>query len=288
MEIITSPAQMHELCCAYRASGEKIGFVPTMGALHAGHAALLRHAAKENDRLIASIFVNPAQFGANEDLSRYPRTAQADKTLLQETGCDALFEPDVVAMYGGNDFRHGTWVDVTPFDELWEGVTRPGHLRGVATVVTKLFNIVAPHRAYFGEKDYQQLKVVQALVRDLNLFIEVVGVPTVREADGLALSSRNRYLSEEEREAAVSLSQALRAGADLAQSGECDVAVLGQCMASRLADQPLVDVQYLTIVEAESLLPLEHLDGREGRILVAAYVGQTRLIDNWPLPAAQR
>jgi pantoate--beta-alanine ligase len=286
MEIIQDPKEMQQLCASWRCGRETIGYVPTMGALHAGHLELCRRAREENSRFVASIFVNPAQFGPNEDLAKYPRPFDKDIDLLREAGCDAVFTPTPEHMYGtGTDFLHGTWIDVTPFDEMWEGVTRPGHMRGVATVVAKLFNIMCPARTYFGEKDYQQLVVVQAMVRDLNFGLEVVPVPTVRESDGLALSSRNAYLSPEDRQAAATLYRAMCAGADLASRGERDVAALGARMQAVFEAEPRVKPQYVAIVDAQTLAPLQTLDAkRPARIIVAAYVGRTRLIDNLALP----
>ena len=284
MKILHEPCEMQALAAGWRCSGEEIGFVPTMGALHRGHIELCHRARAENDRFVASIFVNPAQFGANEDLGKYPRPFENDAEMLREAGCQALFAPAPASMYSsGNDFLHGTWVDVSPFDEMWEGVTRPGHMRGVATVVTKLFNIAGPQRAYFGEKDFQQLKMVEALVRDLNFPVQIVPVPTVREYDGLALSSRNVYLSAEERRAAPVIHRALRAGADLAAAGETDVARIGQCMAEIVATEPLIKPQYFSVVNATTLQPLTQLTGAPARIIAAVYAGKTRLIDNWPV-----
>lgn len=283
MQIIPQPRAMQELCQGFRCQNQTIGFVPTMGALHAGHLELCRHARAENARFVASIFVNPTQFSAGEDLSRYPRPLENDLRLLKEAGCDAVFTPDAAALYGAAPRLHATWVDVAPLGEMWEGVTRPGHLRGVATVVAKLFNIVGPSRAYFGEKDFQQLRVVQALARDLNFSTAVISVPTVREADGLALSSRNAYLSDDERRAARVLSRALRAGQEAARQGQNDVVQLGRIMDAVLSAEPLLQAQYLAIVDDESLQPLHYLDGHPARILVAAKVGQTRLIDNMAL-----
>ncbi len=280
MQIIRDPREMQALCGGWRCGGETIGFVPTMGALHRGHAELCRLARAGNTRFCASIFVNPTQFAAHEDLNRYPRPFEDDCALLQQAGCDAVFAPTPAAMWGAHDLKHGTWVEVAPLDEMWEGVTRPGHLRGVATVVAKLFNISSPDRAYFGEKDYQQLKVVESIVRDLNFPLHVVPVPTVREADGLALSSRNRYLASDERRAAAQIYRALQSGAILAREGERDVTRLGVAMQAVLEAEPLLKLQYLTIVEAQTLQPLSMLDGQPARILVAAHVGKTRLIDN--------
>lgn len=288
MQIMESPQEMQQLSSGWKCEGQSIGFVPTMGALHDGHLALAKRARAENSRLVASIFVNPLQFGGNEDLSQYPRPFESDCESLRGVGCDAIFAPSAETMYGTGTHEEAlhlphTYVEVAMLGEIWEGVVRPGHLRGVATVVTKLFNIVLPLRAYFGEKDFQQLRVIQQLVRDLNFPIDIVPVETVREADGLALSSRNAYLDAEERAAARVLSRALSEGVARAQSGESDVTELGAQMQKILDTQPQVHVQYLTVVDAETLESLAHLDGRPARILIAARVGETRLIDNMPL-----
>lgn len=284
MEIINQPAEMQRLSCSWQCMGQRIGFVPTMGALHAGHLELCRRARAENDRFVASVFVNPKQFGPNEDLSKYPRPFERDCDLLREAGCDAVFAPDVTAMYGDSAARrdkgHGCWVEVSPLDEMWEGVTRPGHIRGVATVVAKLFNIMHPRRAYFGEKDFQQLRVVQLMVRDLNFDLDIVAVPTLREPDGLALSSRNAYLSPEERAAAPTLYRALQTGAQLAAQGERNVTKLGQSIDEVLATEPLLRPQYVAIVDAQTLQSLETLGDEPARLLAAAFLGKTRLIDN--------
>ena len=270
--------------CRWQCAGDSIGFVPTMGALHAGHLELCRRARAENDRFVASVFVNPQQFGPHEDLSKYPRPFERDCELLREAGCDAIFAPDVTAMYGDSEARrdrgHGCWIEVSPLDEMWEGVTRPGHIRGMATVVAKLFNITHPRRAYFGEKDYQQLRVVELMVRDLNFDLEIVPVATARESDGLAMSSRNAYLAPDERAAAATIYRALQAGAQLAAQGERDVAKLGEAMDAILDSEPLLRPQYLAIVDAHTLQSLETLGSAPARLLAAVFVGKTRLIDN--------
>ncbi len=283
MQIISDPREMQRLCGSWRCNRETIGLVPTMGALHAGHLELVRRAKAENERMIASIFVNPAQFGPREDLERYPQPFERDSQLLEELGCDAIFAPTKDQMYGGANFSHGTWIDVTPFDEMWEGVTRPGHLRGVATVVAKLFNICTPARAYFGEKDFQQLRVVECLVQDLNFGVQIVPCETVREPDGLAMSSRNAYLTPAERKSATVIFRAMNAGKAVAQSGETNVAKIGEAMDAVFTQEPDVQPQYVSIVDAQTLAPLRELDGRRARILVAAHLGKTRLIDNLAL-----
>ena len=284
MKIITQPAEMQLAVARWNCAGDSIGFVPTMGALHAAHLELCRRARAENDRFVASVFVNPKQFGPHEDLSRYPRPFERDCELLREAGCDAVFAPDVTAMYGESQARrdkgHGCWIEVSPLDEMWEGVTRPGHIRGMATVVAKLFNITQPRRAYFGEKDFQQLRVVELMVRDLNFDLEIVPVPTYRESDGLAMSSRNAYLAPAERAAAPTLYRALRAGAALAAQGQRDVAKLGQAIDAILQTEPLLQPQYVAVVDAQTLQSLETLGDQPARLLAAVFVGPTRLIDN--------
>lgn len=282
MEIIETPAAMQALAWSWSCAGQEIGFVPTMGALHAGHLALARLARQQNVKFVASIFVNPIQFGAHEDLDRYPHPFERDCDLLREAGCDALFAPSAGAMYGDVAVPHEphTYVEVSRLGDVWEGALRPGHLRGVATVVAKLFNIVRPERSYFGEKDYQQLKVIEHMVRDLNFPIFIVPVPTVREADGLALSSRNAYLAPAERVAAPTLYRALQKAQEMARAGTRDVVVLGAAMQEMCDAEPLIKTQYITIVDAETLAPLEQLGNAPARILIAARVGDTRLIDN--------
>lgn len=287
MQIIESPQEMQSLSARWKCEGQSIGFVPTMGALHEGHLELCRRARAEHGRFIASIFVNPLQFGPNEDLQKYPRPFERDCHLLHAAGCDALFAPPKDAMYGKVDITNGhgapgvphTFVEVAVLGDVWEGVTRPGHMRGVATVVAKLFNIVTPTASYFGEKDYQQLRLIEQMVRDLNFPLQIVPVPTVREADGLALSSRNAYLSADERKAATVLHRAMCKAKDLTSQGERDVAALGRAMQEICDSEPLVSVQYITLVDPENLAPLHTIE-KPARILVAAHVGKTRLIDN--------
>jgi pantoate--beta-alanine ligase len=280
---------MRSLSEGWRREGLTAGLVPTMGALHEGHMSLVRRAREECERLVVSVFVNPTQFRAGEDYETYARPFERDSRMLREAGCDALFAPGVEEMYGGSSTDlSGTearaYVEVGgELGNLWEEEARPGHLRGVATVVTMLLNAVLPHRAYFGEKDYQQLKVIQRMVRDLLMGVEVVPCLTVREPDGLALSSRNANLSPGEREAAVALSRALNAALDLAKDSERDAYELERAMREVCEYEPLVALQYAVVVDAEALSPLERLDGRPARALIAARVGATRLIDNLAL-----
>jgi len=282
MQIIESPQEMRNIVKSWRCAGEEIGYIPTMGALHAGHMALVEAARAANQRVVASIFVNPLQFGPHEDLDKYPRPIERDSQLLKEAGCDILFAPKVDAIYDGEEFTHGihTYVEVNKLGDMWEGAVRPGHLRGVATVLVRFFNIVPAQRAYFGEKDYQQLKVVERVVQDLRYDLEIVPVATVREEDGLALSSRNVYLSEAERQVAPTLHQALQVGVTLVRNGEREVSTIGAAIQAVCDASQLIKVQYVAIVNAETLAPLDTLDGQPARALIAARLGSTRLIDN--------
>lgn len=283
MQVYETPGAVRRASEGWRAEGLSVGLVPTMGALHEGHLSLVERAAG-CDRVVASVFVNPTQFGAGEDFERYPRDLKRDAGMLSEAGCDALFAPDVGAMYGagGTDLLSGerTFVEVGRLGEVFEGAARPGHFRGVATVVAMLLLATRPHRAYFGEKDYQQLLVLKKMVRELHFGVEVVGCPIVREPDGLALSSRNAYLSSEEREAATALFRALETGRSLHRDGVRKTEEIEAAMMEVLLDEPLVRPDYAAVVDAESLAPLERLGESEARALVAATVGRTRLIDN--------
>lgn len=287
MEVLNTPEEMRRLCRGWSREGRSIGLVPTMGALHEGHLTLARTARERNERFVASIFVNPTQFGDPEDFARYARPFERDLELLRRVGCDAVFAPSIEAMYGGEEFGEVrpslTFVEIEKLGEVFEGEARPGHFRGVATIVTKLFGVLGPDRAYFGEKDYQQLKIIEQMVRDLFLDVEIVPCTTVREADGLAMSSRNVRLSPREREAALALSRALRAGVALAKKGERDTAKITAQMRSVCEADHLVEVKYVTVVHAETLEPLAVLDGSPARALVSADIGSTHLIDNLPL-----
>jgi pantoate--beta-alanine ligase len=266
------PADLRRVTRALRATGKRVVLVPTMGALHAGHLQLVRAAkAKGNAVVVVSIFVNPLQFGANEDLDAYPRTFDADCALLEPLGVELVFAPTAAAMYPNGQ---RTMVHPGPAGAVLDGISRPTHFAGMLTVVLKLLNIVAPHAAYFGEKDYQQLVLINQMVADLDLDIEIVGVPTVRESDGLAMSSRNRYLDAEQRELATTLSAALVAGAHAAPGGA--EAILGAAQAV-LQTTPQIAVEYLALRGRQ----LEEAPERgEGRLLVAARLGTARLIDN--------
>lgn len=259
-----------------REDGKTIGFVPTMGYFHEGHLSLMRRAKTECDLCVVSLFVNPTQFGPHEDYQRYPRDFARDAAMAESVGVDLLFAPEVEEMYPPG---YQTYVEVTEVTRRLEGAARPGHFRGVATVCAKLFNIVQADRAYFGKKDYQQLKVIQRLVRDLNLPVEIVPCETVREPDGLAMSSRNVYLKPEERQAATVLYRALCAGRDAILAGERDGAKVQRLIEQVIATEPLVQPEYVDVADAESLEPLEALQG-EVLLSLAARVGIARLIDN--------
>lgn len=269
---------------ALRASVPALGVVPTMGFLHEGHLSLVRRAKAECGAAAATIFVNPTQFAANEDFSTYPRSLERDLDLLRAEGCDFAFAPDrVEAMYPpGFDIR----IAIGGVTTMLEGAVRPGHFDGVATVVAKLLNITQPTRAYFGQKDAQQCVVVRKLVRDLNMPTEIVVCPTVREADGLAMSSRNAYLAPAERQAATILIRALRAAEALFQAGEREAETLRQAMRAVLAGEPMAVVEYVSAAHPETLTELERI-GAEGALLsLAVRIGKTRLIDNLVLPPA--
>jgi pantoate--beta-alanine ligase len=276
-ELIPTIAELRSRLDAARADSQRIGFVPTMGYLHEGHASLMRRAAHDNDLVVASIFVNPLQFAADEDLSDYPRDLERDTELAGDAGVDVVFVPEVEEMYPFGPVL--TTVSVAEISERWEGSSRPSHFAGVATVVTKLASIVGRCSAYFGEKDFQQLAIIRRLVADLSLPVEVVGCPIVREADGLAMSSRNVYLGPEERRAATVLRRALDAGMATIDSGERNGAAVVAAMSEVVASEPLAALDYCAAVDAATLAPMPELDG-EIRLLIAAQVGRPRLIDN--------
>lgn len=281
-EVVRTVGEMRDRVVRARAEGKSVGFVPTLGALHEGHLALMRHAREECEYVVVSIFVNPTQFTPGTDFERYPRDLDGDVEKAGTAGVDIVFAPAVEAIYPPGD---STFVEVTgPLVECLCGPHRPGHFRGVATVCAKLFDIVAADRAYFGEKDYQQLLVIARMVRDLHLPLEIVPVPTVREADGLAISSRNRYLSPEEREAAAVLYRALSEAKARAEAGERDAAALVAGVTEMIQAQPLVKLQYAELRDAKTLKTLGRLD-RPAVLAVAALVGKARLIDNVMLEA---
>ncbi len=257
-------------------AGKTIGLVPTMGYLHEGHASLVKEAKKHCDKVVVSVFVNPTQFGPNEDLESYPRDFEHDCKLLESLGVDLVFHPTPETLYAP-DF--GTWTEVPNLAKNLCGKTRPIHFRGVCTVVSKLFHIVAPDKAFFGQKDAQQLAVIRRMVRDLNFDLEVIGCPIVREADGLAKSSRNTYLNTKERKAALVLSRSLKKAHDLCKAGERSTAKVLEVIRSEIANEPLARLDYAEAVNSESMAPVENVDEKT-LFAIAVYIGKTRLIDN--------
>lgn len=281
MIVIESAAEMRAWSWARKKDGKTIGFVPTMGALHEGHLSLMRVAVRNNDVVVASIFVNPTQFAPTEDFNTYPRTFEADKAKCEACGVHAVYAPRASGMYPQG---YATYVNVERITDRLCGKSRPHFFRGVATVVTKLFNAVLPDRAYFGQKDAQQCAVIRRMVRDLDFGIEIVERPTVREEDGLAMSSRNAYLSAEDRAKALALSKALEAAKDLVVSGERDPMRIIAAVRNRL---DTIDIDYVELVDAEEITPLDKVEGNV-LLAIAAWVGGTRLIDNIKLEVSRQ
>jgi pantoate--beta-alanine ligase len=276
VQIVKDIAEVRRLTATARLAGQTIGLVPTMGFLHDGHAALVRAAAAECDLVVVSIFVNPTQFGPSEDFHTYPRDLQRDVRTCQAAGARVIFAPAVSEMYP-DGFR--THVEVGGLSDVLCGASRPGHFRGVATVVAKLFGILGPDRAYFGQKDYQQTLVIRSMVADLNLPVEVIVIPTVRHPDGLAMSSRNTYLSAAERAAATVLYRTLQAAGQAIAAGQRDVATLERELRGLIAAEPLASLDYLAIVAPEDLAPLDRV-APTTLVAMAVRIGRTRLIDN--------
>jgi pantoate--beta-alanine ligase len=276
MQVIESVQQMSRWSEAERRDGRRIVFVPTMGFLHDAHLSLVRDGKKRGDRVVVSIFVNPAQFSPNEDFAAYPRDFERDRGLLEEENIDILFYPSAREIYPEG---YQTQVNVDRLSGLLCGAHRPGHFQGVATVVSKLFNIVRPHVAIFGEKDYQQLQLIRRLVLDLNFAIEIVGHPVVREADGLAISSRNIYLSPDERQAALCLSRSLSRAACVVKRGETRGRVITEAVRAAIQKEPLARVEYVTLCDSATLEPVEEIRG-SALLALAVRIGKTRLIDN--------
>ena len=277
MEIVNTIAALRERLAAHRRAGKSIGLVPTMGYLHAGHMELVSRARAENDIVVTSIFVNPLQFGANEDLAKYPRDLERDSAKLQDGKVDFLFAPDVTDMYPR---PMETLVDVPNLGAELEGAVRPGHFAGVATVVTKLFNIVQPDSAYFGEKDYQQVAVIRRMVEDLAQPVRVAPVPTVRDADGLALSSRNVYLSQEERAAAIIVPKALAEAARLYDLGIDDPTAFEEALRAFIEKEPLATAEVAAVRHPDTLAHLTKLQGEPVLVALFVRIGTTRLLDN--------
>ena len=277
MIISCSVQETRKVIGNWKKRGFSVGLVPTMGYLHPGHISLIERARKENDMVVVSIFVNPIQFGPNEDLDKYPRDMAHDREVCEKAGAELIFAPEPSEMYPSENL---VFVDIKELGNGLCGAKRPGHFRGVCTVVSKLFNIVLPDRAYFGEKDAQQLAIIRRMVKDLNFGTEIVSCPIVREPDGLAMSSRNLYLSPEERKAALSLSRSLSAAKELMRKGEKDAVKIREAIVAGISAEPLVKIDYAEIVDSADLSPVEKI---EKPVLAAAavYFGKTRLIDNF-------
>lgn len=278
MIIATTIAQVRAQVAAWKEEGLTVGLVPTMGYLHEGHASLMDEAVRQCDRVVASDFVNPTQFGPNEDLEAYPRDFDRDCALLEEHGCAMVFHPAVEEMYAPGA---ATYVEIlSDMPKQLCGKTRPIHFRGVCTVVSKLFNIVTPDKAFFGQKDAQQLAIIRQMVRDLSYGIEIVGCPIVREADGLAKSSRNIYLSEAERQAALVLSESVFLGQKMVAEGETDANKIVAAMTEHIQAQPLAKIDYVSAVDGVTMDPVDRIAGTV-LVAMAVYIGKTRLIDNF-------
>lgn len=276
MNIVHTVNEVRAQVKEWRTAGLSVGLVPTMGYLHEGHKSLIDRAVKENDRVVVSVFVNPMQFGPTEDLASYPRDLNRDAALCEAAGADLIFNPEPENMYS-SDFS--SFIDMSTLTKGLCGKSRPIHFRGVCTVVGKLFNIVQPDKAYFGQKDAQQLAVIRHMVNDLNFNLEIVGCPIIREEDGLAKSSRNTYLSPEERQAALILSKSLERGRELIEAGERNAETIKQAITDLIQKEPLAKIDYVELVDWNTLEPVEQI---EGPVLnaIAVYIGKTRLIDN--------
>lgn len=277
MKIVTTIQEAKEQVKEWREQGLSVGLVPSMGYLHEGHASLMKEAKKQMDKVAVSVFVNPTQFGPDEDYDSYPRDLDHDIAVCEEQGVDLIFHPSVEEMYGKN---YNTYVIMETLGDELCGKSRPIHFKGVCTVVTKLFNILTPDKAFFGQKDAQQLAIIKRMVKDLNMNLEVVGCPIIREDDGLAKSSRNTYLSPEERKAALILSKTIFMGQEMVKQGERDVKTLLDAMKANIETEPLAKIDYVEVVDGETM---QKVDTIEESVLVAmaVYIGKTRLIDNF-------
>lgn len=277
MKIVSTIKEVRELVAAWKKEGQTVGFVPTMGYLHEGHGSLITKAREGNDKVVVSIFVNPMQFGPTEDLESYPRDLKKDSAFCESLGADLIFHPEPEEMYHDN---FSSYVDMTVLTEELCGLSRPVHFRGVCTVVNKLFNIVQPDRAYFGEKDAQQLAVIRHMVEDLNMNLEIIGCPIIREEDGLAKSSRNTYLSEEERKAALILSKTIFMGQKMVQDGETDAVKLVEAMKKNIESEPMAKIDYVKAVDGLTMQQVKTISSPT-LVAMAVYIGKTRLIDNF-------
>ena len=276
MELLATISDTRRYIATQKSKKKSIGLVPTMGYLHKGHLSLVQGARKQNDVVTVSIFVNPTQFGPQEDLDRYPRDLEKDRKSCQEAGVDAIFMPTAQEMYPD---RFHTWVMLDTVTETLCGASRPGHFRGVATVVTKLFNIIQPDRAYFGLKDFQQAVVIKQMVKDLNMPLEIVCLPTVREDDGLAISSRNEYLTAADRARATVLYRALQIGKRLIEAGEQDAGIVHKAMTAEIDSEPRAAIDYISVCDPDTLAPVDTI-GSQTLLALAVNLGNTRLIDN--------
>ena len=277
MQVVKTVKEVRDIVSGWKREGLSVALVPTMGYLHEGHRSLIEKSVSENDRTVVSVFVNPIQFGPSEDLASYPRDLQRDMDVVGSAGGDLIFHPEPSEMYPGH---FTSFIDTSETTELLCGAVRPGHFRGVCTVVGKLFNIVMPERAYFGQKDAQQLATIRRFVRDLNFNVQIVACPIVRESDGLAKSSRNTYLSADERQAALVLSQSLQKGKALIDAGERDAAAVKEAIRAHLLTQPLARIDYVEVVDNENIRRVERISGST-LVAIAVYIGKTRLIDNF-------
>lgn len=276
MKLVKTISEVKDIVKEWKKEGLSIGFVPTMGYLHEGHGSLITKARENNDRVVVSIFVNPMQFGENEDLDSYPRDIDKDSAYVEELGGDLIFNPEPSEMY--ND-GFCSYVDMSVLTEELCGLSRPVHFRGVCTVVNKLFNIVQPDRAYFGQKDAQQLAIIKRMVKDLNMNLEIIGCPIVREEDGLAKSSRNTYLNAEERKAALVLNKSLKLGKELLDSGCRDANEVRKVIIENIEKEPLANIDYVKVVDGLTMQQVEKIE-KEVLVAIAVYIGKTRLIDN--------
>lgn len=277
MKVVKTVKEVRDIVASWRKDGLSVGLVPTMGYLHEGHQSLIRESSSQNDRTVVSVFVNPIQFGPNEDLDVYPRDLERDKRAVEEAGGDLIFNPEPAEMYP----EHFTsFIDTTETTELLCGAVRPTHFRGVCTVVGKLFNIVLPDRAYFGQKDAQQLATIRRFARDLNFPVEIIACPIVREEDGLAKSSRNTYLNPEERQAALILSKSLQLGREAIEAGEREAGAVIDVITKSLQTEPLARIDYVEVVDFENIQRTPRIEG-EVLVAIAVYIGRTRLIDNF-------
>lgn len=276
MQVIRDFKTLKNEISGARGDGKTVGFVPTMGFLHEGHLSLLREAVRQTDYVVLSIFVNPLQFGVGEDYEEYPRDLEQDRRKAEEAGCDLIFYPEVKSMYPRG---YLTYVNTEGISEPLCGGSRPGHFRGVTTVVTKLFNLVSPDKAFFGQKDAQQALIIRRMVADLNMNLEVVVCPTIREADGLAMSSRNAYLEPGERKAAAILYRTLKKASEMVLLGEKDARSVRDFMVDSIGKEPLAEIQYIEVVDGETLQPLEEIE-TSALLALAVKFGETRLIDN--------